>query len=106
MVVKKDLVMVMSLSISGFIIGVIPWILLLFGIAKDSIRWLGTLGFQYWGWFLVFCLTSYAFIKTLRLKTIPKIMRIIVLVVILIMLGWSLVWALLITFGLAVSTIV
>ncbi|MFH1371627.1 MAG: hypothetical protein ABII09_10135 [Planctomycetota bacterium] len=106
MVAKKELVAIISLTLSGFIIGVTPWALLLFGRTKNSVHWLGEVGFQYWGWFLVFCLTGYAFIKTLRLKTIPKTTRTIVVVVSLIILGWSLLWALLIILGLAVSTIV
>lgn len=106
MVVKKELTTVIFLTIGGFVIGVIPWIFLLFGKTKSSVHWLGEVGFQYWGWFLVFCLTGYAFIKIIRLKTIPKITRIIVGVVSLIILGWSLLWALLIICGLAISTIV
>ena len=103
---KKELTKVIFLTIGGFVIGVIPWILLLFGGTKNSVRWLGGLGFQYWGWFLVFCLTGYALIKTLKLKIISKTARTIIGIVCLIILGWSLLWALLVIYGLAVSTIV
>ncbi len=106
MVVKKELATAIFLTISGFVIGVIPWILLLFGKTKNSVQWLREVGFQYWGWFLVFCLAGYAFIKTLRSKTIPKVARITMGVVSLILLGWSLLWAVLIMCGLAISTIV
>jgi hypothetical protein len=106
MTVRKELLSTIFLITSGFVIGVIPWMLLLFGKTKKSVHWLGEVGFQYWGWFLVLCLAGYAFKKTLRLKNVSKILKITVGVASLIILGWSLLWALLIIFGLAVSTIV
>jgi hypothetical protein len=106
MVIKKELVTVISLTIGGFIIGVIPWILLLFEKTKSSVHWLRDIGFQYWGWLVVFGMTGYAFFKTLRSKNISKITRMIIMVVSLAVLAWSLLWALLIVCGLVISAIV
>jgi uncharacterized membrane protein len=106
MVVRKDLFTVISLTISVFIIGVIPWVLLLFVRTKNSVHWLGELGFQYWGWLLVFCLAGYAFLKTIRLNTISKITKATIAIFLLSILGWSLFWALLIISGLLISNIV
>jgi len=103
---RKKIAIIITLSAIAFIIGIIPWVLLLFRETKSSIHWLGEIGFQYWGWLLSLCLAGYAFIKTLRSKNISKIIRIIIVSVSLIILGWSLLWALLIIFGLAISTIV
>jgi hypothetical protein len=106
MFIKKELKTVIFLIVCGFVIGVIPWILLLFSTTKNSIQWLGEVGFQYWGWFLVFCLVGYAFIKTLKLKTTPKVARMTVGAFSLILLVWSAFWALLIICGHTISTIV
>jgi hypothetical protein len=106
MAVKRELILVTFLTTSGFVIGVVPWILLLFKETKNSVHWLVEISFQYWGWFLVFCLTGYAFKKTLKLKNVSKISKITIGVVSLVILGWSLLWALLVIAGLAISTIV
>lgn len=103
---KKNLTTPIFLTVSAFVIGVIPWIFLLFGATKNSVRWMGRLGFQHWGWFLVFCLAGYAFLKIFRSTTIPKVVRITVGAFSLILLVWSVLWALLIICGLAISTIV
>jgi hypothetical protein len=103
---SKKIAIIITMTTIAFIIGIIPWALLLFRETKNSIHWLGETGFQYWGWLLVLCLAGYAFINTLRSKNISNITRIIVVSVSLIILGWSLLWALLIIFALAISTIV
>ena len=100
---NRKIILIMS---SAIVIGVVPWVLLLFGKTKNSVHWLGEFGFQYWGWFLVFCLAGYAFKKTLGLKNVSKILKVAVGVVSLIILGWSLLWALLVIAGLVISTIV
>jgi hypothetical protein len=103
---RKDLTTPIFLTVSAFSIGVIPWIFLLFGATKNSVRWMGRLGFQYWGWFLVFCLAGYASVKTLRLKTPYKVARMTIGAFSLILLVWSVLWALLIVCGMSISTIV
>ena len=106
MVIKKELALVSFLTASGFMIGTVPWIFLLSEKTKGYVYWMGKIGFQYWGWFLVFCLAGYAFIKILKLKTAPKTARTILGIVSLIILGWSLLWAFIIVCGLALSKIV
>ncbi len=100
---NRKIILIMS---SAIVIGVVPWVLLLFEKTKNSVKGLGEIGFQYWGWLLVFCLAGYTFKETLKLKNVSKILKVAVGVVSLIILGWSLLWALLVIAGLVISTIV
>ena len=102
---KNKTVLIISLVIGVFVIGILPWLFLIFEETKDSVKWLRGIHFQFWGWLLVLCFAGYALKEVRNWNTAPKSVRMTVIIFLLISLVWSLIWFFFAIFGYIISTI-
>lgn len=102
---NKKTVLIITLTLSAFVVGIIPWLLLVFEKTRTSIKWLGEIYFQRWGWLLVLCFAGYALKEIRGWSVVPKSLKTIAVIFLLIMLVWAAIWFLLIVFGYITSTI-
>jgi hypothetical protein len=102
---KKRITLIITLTVGAIIMGIVPWLLLIFERTRESIKWLGDIYFQSWGWLIVSCLAGYALKEICSLNAISKILRTTIVILLLILLVWSLIWFLLAIFGYVISTI-
>jgi len=98
-------VLITALTICALVIGIIPWLLLIFEKTRISVKWLGEIYFQRWGWFLVLCFAGYALKEVRSWSITHNFLKVIVVVVLLTALAWALIWFLLAAFGYVISTI-
>jgi hypothetical protein len=101
---KKD-ALIIILTVGTIIIGIVPWLLLVFEKTKESVKWLGNIYFQRWGWLLIFCLAGYALKEIRSRDTISKTLKMTIMILLIILLVWSLIWFLFAIFGYIISTI-
>lgn len=102
---KKKTVLIISLVISAFVIGILPWLLLIFEPTKESVKWLREIRFQFWGGALVLLLAGYALKNVRNWNTASQYLKITTIVFLLISIVWSLIWSFFAIFGYLISTI-
>jgi hypothetical protein len=103
--IEKKTRLIIFLVTFLFVVGILPWLLLIFEQTKESVKWLKEIYFQFWGWFLLLCLAIYALKEVFSWNITSKFIKITSMVFILIMLVWSLTWLSLIVFGYVIITI-
>ena len=101
----KKMVMVSVMIVGIFVLGILPWLLLMFENTRGSVKWLGDIYFNRWGWILVLCLSGYALKKVHSWIFVPKLSKTVVIILLWIMITWALIWFLLLLFGYIISDI-
>jgi Kef-type K+ transport system membrane component KefB len=102
---NKKIAIVITLTVIALLVN-IPLLAILLG--ADVRGWPFnhlSVHFTRWGWFLVFVLAGFAFKETFKLKLIRKSSKQIIQVVLILMLGFAVIWLLLAGLGYALSTI-
>ena len=102
---KKKIALIITLTAIATVIN-IPLLAILLG--ADVRGWpFNRLGvhFTRWGWFLVFLLAGFALKETFKLKLIRKFSKWVIQVVLVLTLGFAVIWLLLAGLGYALSTI-
>jgi len=102
---NKKTMLIITMTLGAFVVGIIPWLLLVFEKARTSVKWLGEIYFQRWGWFLVLFFASYALKEIRGWNVVSKSLKTIAVIFLLIMLVWAAIWFLLTVFGYITSTI-
>lgn len=102
---SKKIALIISLTVGAIIIGIIPWLLLVFEKTRGSVKWLGNIYFHRWGWFIVSCLAGYALKEIRSWEAASKSLRMTIIILLIILLVWCLIWFLLAIFGYVISTI-
>ena len=102
---KKAEIIVVTIIISIFVFGIIPWLLCLFEQTRNSMRCLGGMYFLRWGWLIMFALTGYGLKKMRKWSPTWKPLKITVIVFLVIMLVLTSIWLFFAYLGYALSTI-
>lgn len=94
-----------GLSAVGFVVGVVPWLLLAIDGTRESVAWLKAVRYNLWGWLLLVFLCACAVNKLRKRKAPSKYGKILLWIVIACELLWAFVWLLLLGLGHIISTI-
>jgi len=91
---KKKIALIITLTVSALIIGVIPFLDYAFPKGEEPwfLRWLRTIKYFAWGWFPVFVFAASAIAGTLYWKPGPLLLRGVTILFSVVAAIWALLW--------------